>query len=129
MSTYYKVVGNVDGVLQSAWLISDGVVVNYKIGEWARSRIKGSKLFVFSKLESARRWIDNTDVVRDIYRCEVRKSKLQVSRVDSTSWCMDDHDVERTWRQIRAGDKFLQGCPLPANTVCCDSVKLIEKVE
>ena len=131
--TYYKVVTK----LGSAMVPHDSVLaVKYKIGEFVKSPIKGSKLFVFSSLSLAQTFVDNIDCdLRPckIYKCEVKNPSSNISIFQNVCGPLTWTRVIKLWKLRSQKKKFKHlfnrydtyDIP-PKGSVFVDEVKLIK---
>lgn len=126
---YYKVVQSFDRYTwYSAWMRENGVAVEYKVGKWARPRIKGAPLVVFDSLAVAENWCrDARRSNNAIFECDVQVSKFQPKFFHTTSIFTDSFSVREFWRGIRDGYEP-NNIPVPPGSVFCNRVKLTKLV-
>jgi hypothetical protein len=128
MKKYYKVVrlnGNKTFISARASQWGGGVsqefAVQYRIGEFAKPKVAGTKLFVFDDLDEAQSFADSSDV---IFECEVKNPRK--AKYGSFTY----RDVALFWkvRQSRKSTKEIQMI-LPDHTIFCDAVMLTKEVD
>lgn len=124
---YYKVVFNDDGrllsVSPSVWWsdLRRAFEVVYKLNEYVYPKFENSKLFVFSSLIAAQKFVNKIGRCNlEIYACEVESPDKERSYflpyIDSIENLAAGYDVEYA------------PCPY-ADTVFADGVKLLRKVD
>jgi len=92
---------------------SDGIEVEYRLGEWTKRPKDGGPLAVFDTLKHAEEFMEVMSLNHQAYACEIKKSD------DSILWCYKKEFVLPR----------LQKSFLPRGTILADEVKLIKKVE
>lgn len=126
MSKYYKVVQ--ETINNEYWSASHlfnhnnyEYSVRYKIGEFVKPTLEGSKLFVFDCLLAAKYFADFGGL--NIFRVEVvnpvKHRGLVVPHLNTTH-------IELFWRTGQIHDPMPM--IVPSNTVLCDEVKLLGEV-
>lgn len=128
---YYKVVRKTWFGLYSSF-VSDiwGMYVRYKVGKWVKPKIKNTKLFVFTNIETAidyasyQDWVDFNQLA--IYECEVKNPEVQYEKyVDSYKTLKM---ISGFPRAISSALYYWSDEYVIPDTVFCDEVKLIRKV-
>lgn len=127
---YYKVVND---NMSSAYIGSGCIgnykelIIYYKIDDWVKPRIKGSKLMVFDSLENAQYFMDHCGWGYYIFKCEVKNPSKKGVFVKA-----DYSLAERLLKIINLKNKkkkFTDLLDKPIRgTIFCDAVKLVEKV-
>jgi len=135
--TYYKVVNR---YFESAWVskyificptnVSCQILnVKYKLDEWTFPKVKGSKLFVFDDIDSAKLFAYNNNGIT--YKCEVLNPKKTgpfysgvVSNAKATILMWKKYTQKKKYSHLVWGL-----CLVPRHTVWVDAVKLIKKVD
>ncbi len=107
--------------------------VTYKVGQWTKPKIDGTRLFIFSSLDAAKNFRYNQQYpypTWDIYECEVNNARRdKVANVDK---------IENYWKTILNARKlkkrfldliedFLMN-NTPNNTYSATEVKLLKRV-
>lgn len=124
-TVFYKVVSAFDDVLTSCIIQPYAGGIKYKVGEWVKPEIEGSKLFVFSTLHNAQCFrSENSSQL--IYECEVVNPTEPPQAVVHHLALYRDL-VEEFWSgkrlpTCRQSDYIISG------TMLCDAVKLTRLV-
>ncbi len=128
---YYKVVTN---QLQSVMVPKRSeLCITYIIGEFVKSHIKGSKLFVFKSRHDAESF--QYGVGGSIYECEVINPNNNISVFQTIRWDKKIWDVlSKIWKLKRSKKKFThllfinEYCNIPPGSVFVDEVKLVKQI-
>ena len=102
--------------------------VRYKIGEFVKPNIDGTRLFVFKNLDDVNEFLSNVFLEKEfwsVYECEVTNPKEE-------SAIAYPAEVESFWYYRNAGKLYGEldnSMPAPQGTYSCDSVKLIKRIE
>ena len=132
---YFKAVSVVNGKFFSYNLSTDdnynrkkveqGVVLEYKIGEWTRPKIEHSSLFCLSSLEDAKILADDEDSENLAFRCEV------INPSSKGYWTGLTFDMDRFLQLVEEQDKEndISNHIIFSKTVFCDAIKLVELIK
>ena len=132
----YKVVTNRNGLLGSSYVQQvKELNVEYKVGEWVRPNVEGTKLFVFSRLDDAKNFIvSNEDTVSSgrmqIYTCSVLNPVYKYDKYIPSLLEISIIVNRIKKHQLCDLSSYLYSKADPAwpNTIYCDAVKLLELV-
>lgn len=121
MKTYYKVVRNRNGALESVFA-DDEALISYVPNKWISApkwlRDQGKGPFVFDTLENARSWMGIVFIISyslSIWECQVRKISTPAY---CTLWRLNQGCIE-----VNKWEEF------PKGTLQVDQVKLIRMIE
>ncbi len=141
MQTVYKVVRrSCNGQLISAWvnlpssLNPSAIGLVYPLGEWTYPSVPNSYLLAFETYRAAEKWKncmvwDSTE----IWRAVARKTRPAASNFLTTKRGTTREDTLAYWNSVRRGtvERFIEEMaarqPMPAGSLFCSSLKLIER--
>lgn len=131
---YYKVVYDDNGTLKSCLYgailrVASEFEVEYKIGEWTKPKLDGSKLFCFLSLSRARNFIaqmwSRSMPRMKIFRCKVRNPKVNSDPVSAT---LDQESIEYFWGKTdKAPSFYYLGGVMPC--LFADEVMLTKEIK
>jgi len=123
----FKVVKKVGGRRRSAIISLKGVSVSYSKNKWAEPKIQPSKLFAFSSFSSAKAFKDsppfggNSEIWEAKGEGIVRAEKmLSLDEIP----VFKKRAIEDWWR-----GQIFNSIPPPKDTVFCDRIRLLRKIE
>lgn len=106
--------------------------IEYKINEWTYPKVNGTNLMCFSKLSSAKDFINTLGerINLKIFKCTVKGARKKGFFV--SAWILDIQFVEELYKQKRMRKKITcedyRECVYP-NTVFCSAIKLLYEVK
>lgn len=144
---YYKVVRwnltsavmNTDNDYIDPYLTND-FCINYKINEWVKPKIPGTKLMVFSNLDSAKQFANPyrsfrslSDIIYCIYTCHIKNP----SKIGFFTYIYDSPSGIRTKyyeyykliKNKKRRSSFKNNANIPNDTVFCSAVKLLDRIQ
>ena len=128
MKKYYKVVKSVNGRLQSAIQDKHYLKTYYCVDEWIEPKMKGTDLFVFDSIKTAKeciRRLEWPNVV--VYECEVRNPKRTGIFFN---FILSKEYITRAVKKRLNKKKYryLVDSFVPRGTIFCSAVKLVRPV-
>lgn len=130
----YKVVCNIAGKLHSAFVNEvKKLDVEYKVGEWVRPNVEGTRLFVFVELGDAYNFIYNIS-----WKTE-NKGRLEIYSCSVLNPRYDYDKFLKYWKEIRYCDTFKtsqeiieyaerEHATTKYNSIYAEAVKLHERI-
>lgn len=112
--------------------ITENLIIQYKINEWTYPKVNGTNLMCFSKLSSAKDFINKLGwrINVKIFKCTVKGARKKGFFV--SAWVLDICFVEKLYKQKRMRKKITcadyRECLYP-NTVFCSAIKLLYEVK
>ena len=96
--------------------------IEYKIGEWVRPKINGSKLFIFDSIDSVRRYLFGSAKRCIVYECEA-ESPFYINAAIPIATL--SHDFRQYWINY---DEIISKKSAPTGTILCDAVMLTKQI-
>jgi len=130
----YKVVCNIDGKLNSAYVHSiNELNIEYEVGKWTWPKIDNTKIFVFSQLLDARRFTYHNSwqlTGLQIYLCSTLNPVYHYNKYAKGLQKLENFISLWKSQNKRALVEYLEhnneNCAW--NTAYCDAIKLIKRV-
>ena len=124
MKSLYKVVADEGGVLRSAMNGHIGEVgITYGVGNWAKPKIEGSKLFCFPSMRKARAFIKDFKFKLRVFRCKAKNPKLGEESISAT---LDQESVLHFWGKADKPKFYMVG---KITAVVADEIMLTKEVK
>jgi hypothetical protein len=116
-------------------------LVKYEVGKCSKPRKKSTKLFAFGRVDFAKKFMRSISGSElSIYKCVatnvVPHKEIKSVRIANGTHCCDDNELyDHIWGLIKkwlSGERRLDWgigeADIPAGTVLCDSITLLEKI-
>lgn len=99
--------------------------VRYEVGKVTKPKIKGSKLFVFSTYEAAKKWMNCifSEYTHVIFKCETQRAFKPKYKTMPDCCYADQFWATKLMHKVPA--EYLSHSNMPEETMWCDSVKPI----